>query len=420
MNRRLLALTWMMPPLIFPRSLQIARTLRALSERGWHTTAIAVPPAVEPFAAQDLRLERFYKGSYEIEYVEPREDVEPSPLWLRVARRLRKIRNHLEPNWVRRAPRALIQRIEADRPDALVSFAQPWANHLVALRVKRRYPDLPWIVHFSDPWVDSPYFVPGSDKARSVAMEREASIIADADAVIFTTQETADLVMAKYSEALCRKVHVVPHAYDTDLLGLVQPRAKAAKFTITHTGNLYDGREPLAFLRVLATLRAELATTNLQVEFVGYATPAMKDMVTRLDLGDLVKLTPNVPFLDSLSIAQAADLLLVIDAPADYSVFLPSKIVDYLSLRNPILALTPLAGASARVLGSLGFPTVDPADEGGILQALREALARWKRGESATPLPPDIALRQYEVAEVVQGFESVLLGAISKKDRGDG
>lgn len=420
MNRRLLALTWMMPPLIFPRSLQIARTLRALSGRGWHTTVIAVPPAVEPSAAQDLRLERFYEGSYEIEYVEPREDVEPSPLWLRVARRLRKARNYREPNWVRRAARALSRRIKADRPDALVSFAQPWINHLVALRVKRRYPDLPWVAHFSDPWVDSPYFVPGSDESRAVAMEGEASIMAGADAVIFTTQETADLVMAKYPEAWRRKVHVVPHAYDTDLLGLVQPRTKSAKFTITHTGNLYDRREPLALLRALATLRDEHATTNLQVEFVGNATPAMQDMVTHLNLGDLVTLTPNVPFLDSMGIAQTADLLLVIDAPADHSVFLPSKIVDYLSLRRPILALTPLAGASARVLGSLGFPTVDPTDEGGILRALREALARWERGESATPLLPDTTLRRYEAAEVVQDFESVVLGVIGSKERGNG
>ena len=45
-------------------------------------------------------------------------------------------------------PRALAQ--------ATVSFAQPWTNHLVGMRLHRDS-GLPWVAHFSDPWIDSPY-----------------------------------------------------------------------------------------------------------------------------------------------------------------------------------------------------------------------------------------------------------------------
>ena len=226
MSRRLLALAWMMPPLIFPRSLQVSRTLRAMSERGWNTTVVAVPPEVEPFAAQDPRLEAFYRGSYETRYVEPREEVESSPLWLRIVRRILRTKNTRDPNWSRRASAALCKQIAAESPDAIISFAQPWINHRVALRVKRRHLQLPWVVHFSDPWVDSPYFTPSDENARTVAIKQERDIISAADAVIFTTRETADLVMAKYPSSLGGKVHVVPHGYDADLLGLIEPRPK--------------------------------------------------------------------------------------------------------------------------------------------------------------------------------------------------
>jgi len=417
MSRRLLALAWMMPPLIFPRSLQVSRTLRAMSERGWNTTVIAVPPDVEPVAAQDPRLEAFYRGSYEIRYVEPREEVELSPLWLRLVRRILRTKDTRTPNWIRRASSTLCQQIAAESPDALISFAQPWINHRVALHVKHRYPQLPWIVHFSDPWVDSPYFTPPDENARTTAIKQEREIIATADAVIFTTRETADLVMAKYPSSWARKVHVISHGYDADLLGLIEPRPKPEKFTIIHTGNLYERREPFALLRALATLRAELSAPELQVKFVGHATQAMQDMVRQLSLDDIVSLAPNVPFLDSLAIAQSADLLLVIDAPAEHSVFLPSKIVDYLSLRRPILALTPEAGASARVLGGLGFPTIDPTDEAGILAKLRESLARWQKGESATLVPLSEMLRAFDIREVAAGFEEVVVSAISDKER---
>ncbi len=415
MSRRLLALAWMMPPLIFPRSLQVSRTLRAMDQRGWKTTVIAVPPDVEPFAAQDPRLEFFYLGSYEISYVEPREEVESSPRWLRFSRCILGTKNTRDPNWISRASKALGRRIEAEKPDALISFAQPWINHRVALRVKRRYPDLPWVAHFSDPWVDSPYFTPTDEKARATAVKQEREIISAADAVIFTTEETADLVMAKYPASWIGKVHVLSHGYDGDLLGLIQPKPKpgSGKFTITHTGNLYEGRDSMALLRALATLRAEQGSTQMQVECVGYATQAMHDMVKQLNLGDIISLSPSVPFLDSLAIAQSADLLLVIDAPAEHSVFLPSKIVDYLFLRRPILALTPHTGATARVLGGLGFPTVDPTDDASILAMLREALSRWQRGESATQVPPAEALRSFDIREIVAGFESVVIGVIN-------
>jgi len=413
MSRRLLALTWMMPPLIFPRSLQISRLLRAMLERGWETTAIAVPPDVEPFAARDPRLEQFYRGSYNIRYVEPREEVEPSPLWLRFARRVLRTKNTRDPNWIRRAEKALLKQIEIERPDAFVSFAQPWINHQVGLRVKQRHPNLPWVAHFSDPWVDSPYFNPEAEKARAAVIEQEKAIIAAADGVVFTTQETADLVMAKYPALWRKKVHIVPHGYDADLLDLIQAQPSSPIFTITHTGNLYAGREPFTLLRALAILRSEIPTRQIQLAFVGYATQSMRDLVVRLGLGDMVSITPSMPFLDSLAISQSADLLLVIDAPAEHSVFLPSKIVDYLSLRRPILALTPLSGASARVLGELGYPSVDPTDESGILGRLRESLARWQRGDSATQLAHADALRRYDIREVASGFERAVMNVIN-------
>ncbi|HZV62091.1 MAG TPA: glycosyltransferase [Methylophilaceae bacterium] len=412
-DRRLLVLAWMMPPLIFPRSLQISRTLRAMAAKGWSVEVIAVPPDVEPLAARDAQLAQFYTGSYTLNYVEPREEVAPSQLWLRAIRALLRTKNLTNRNWVSRASREMIRRIQTERPDAMVSFAQPWINHVAALRVKAKFPNLPWVAHFSDPWVDSPYFKPSTEKDRASAVQQERAIMASAEALVFTTQETAELVMAKYPSAWKNRVHIVPHGYEADLLGLVKESPTSPKFTITHTGNLYDKREPVALLHALAQLKKEVADEpDFQVNFVGHATQTMHDMVERLDIHGVVSLVPNTPFLESLAIAQAADLLLVIDAPAEHSVFLPSKVVEYLVLRRPILALTPKAGASARVLGTLGFPTVEPTDEKGILDSLRTAYTYWQQGQDATPIPPLEALGSYDIQQLVGCFETAIEHAI--------
>ncbi len=408
MSRRLLVLAWMMPPLLFPRALQISRLLRAMTERDWKVTVVAVPPDVETWAEKDPYLEAFYLGSYEIHYVEPREEIESSPLWLRIVRGIMRIKETRDSNWIRRASSVLCEQITAKNPEALISFAQPWVNHQVALRVKARYPKLPWIAHFSDPWVDSIYFDSSDENIFAAAIKEERSIISQADAVIFTTQETANLVMEKYPKLWARKVHILQHCYDADLLRLIKPQPKLEKFSIIHTGNLYENREPFTFLRALAILRNEITEAQLQVTFIGYATKTLQDFVQQMGLSNVVLFTPTMPYLDSLAIAHSADLLLLVDRSAEQSVFLPSKIADYLFLQRPILGITPQLGASARILGSLGFPTVDPADEAAILIMLRELIKRWQRGERVTTLPPPEMLSAFDSREVANKFKIII------------
>ena len=73
--------------------------------------------------------------------------------------------------------------------------------------------------------------------------------------------------------------------------------------------------------------------------------------------------------------------LLVIDAPAKRSVFLPSKLVDYLGAMRPIFGVTP-PGASSDLIGELGGRVVDPSDFQTLKQELAQFLKDLKSGES--------------------------------------
>ena len=256
MAKKLLVIAWMMPPLVFPRSLQISRALRVLKLLGWDSEVIAVPPEVELHAVMDPQLASIYKGNYSVSYIDPREEVVPSSLFLRFFRYIRSIEDTLEINWILRATKYLKYRIKWNKPDAIISFAQPWISHQVALRVKRSYPRLPWIAHFSDPWVDSPYFNPKDLKEKMRAIQSEAEIIELADQIIFTNEDAANLVMKKYPRSWNSKVSIVAHGYDISMMeGLGDPVENVKdEIIITHTGNLYEGREPIAFLMALALL----------------------------------------------------------------------------------------------------------------------------------------------------------------------
>jgi hypothetical protein len=418
-KRRLLALAWMMPPLVYPRALQVSRTFKALSARGWKITVVTILPDAEPSGLLDHELGKYYDGCYRSLTVDPRETGLPSPGWLRLSRWLRRRVDIVGDNWKRRSGDVLRREIALGNHDVLVTIGQPWINHLVGLRVKRRFPSLPWLAQFSDPWVDSPYqrFANRGDEARAGREERR--VIENADAIVFVTRRMADLVMTKYPAALGSKVSIVSHGYDDKLLGLIPsvPETRG-KCRIVHTGSFYPGkREPLAFLDAVAEIAREGGIGGqLEVVFVGHASEGLIARTRQLGLEGIVGFRGRSLYVDSLAAANSADLLLLLDAPAENSVFLPSKLADYLMVRKPILGLTPLNGASAEVLGRLGCPVIAPGDTPAIAAWLRAACARWRAGEPVAPLPDVARSRDFEISRVAGDFERALEQAICRTD----
>ena len=118
---------------------------------------------------------------------------------------------------------------------------------MAVLGAKRDYPGLKWAAHFSDPWVDSPYFTETEIKKRDAARQLEREIIGRADAVVFVTEETADLVMQKYPSDWRRKVRVIPHLLDLSFPLVPEPQHPLSdRLQFVHAGSLYEGtRAPI-------------------------------------------------------------------------------------------------------------------------------------------------------------------------------
>src|SRR5262249_44227269 len=115
---------------------------------------------------------------------------------------------------------------------------------------------------------------------------------------------------------------------------------------------------------------------------------------------------PPVDYLESLRLMQEADLLLVIDAPSELSVFLPSKLIDYMGAQRPILALSP-PGACAELVLNLGGDTARPDDPGEIAGKLAAAIADLR--QSPTTAWGDAEIRaRYAAPRVAAEFDAVI------------
>src|SRR5581483_6783654 len=246
---RLLAVSWEMPPMYGPRGMQVAAALRELPALGWQPTVVCLAPrrGGPHWRSGDDR--------EPVPGVEYRRVASPQDWWIvRSARRIvPALRDRPDPArlWVSPATRAAVDAARNNRYGALITFAQPWSDHLVGLRVQRAT-GLPWVAHFSDPWAASPYAT-AAQRARWRPMEAE--VIRCATSVVFVTAEAADSTMAAYPDEWRRKAAIVPHGYDPRSTPPSGGTGSRARLRLVYTGRFYSGiRTPLSLLHALATV----------------------------------------------------------------------------------------------------------------------------------------------------------------------
>jgi glycosyltransferase involved in cell wall biosynthesis len=418
-TRSLLVVSWAMPPLVYPRAIQVSRTLKELSRRGWSIDVIAKDALSSNSETRDEAFAAQYAGFYRLHPIDVRPAVaNEGRWWKRSGVFQRWLPADVEGRaWTRLARQRGHALINANNPQALVTFAQPWSDHLVGIALKQHFPSLPWIAHFSDPWVDSPY-LQNEDRGvldRWRTQEREA--IRRADAVLFVNQRTAQVVMSKYPADLGQKVDIVPHGFDPDLLPLLQkPEATSSRLKFVYTGSMFEGmRDPFVLLEAIATLKQTIEPDLMPTfDFVGTADARYSICAEELGIGTIARFGEPTSYLRSLQIASEADVLVVIDTNAPGNVFFPSKVVDYLMFGKPILALTAHGGQTADVLTPLGHVCVEAGDSALIAAAIAKMVKDRTEISAMVKSRRDLA-DNYRVSNTTAVLDATICRAIERR-----
>lgn len=411
---RLLAISWAMLPMSAPRAMQVSRLLASVDELNWECDVVTSAQSANPEASTaEHGVARLYEGHYKTHVVGARQPA-LSRLLAGTEGFLAADERASKDPWVDGATSTARKLLRQKNHDALVTFAQPWVDHLIGLRLKQAQPALPWLAHFSDPWVDSPYMESVSPSEMALMAEQERSVILAADAIVFVTREAADLVMRKYDSQLGHKVHVLPHCLDLRALPM-RPvtRGEKRKLKIVHAGSLYGGRRPASgLLEALAQLNRKDGNLPIELQFVGHNPETMQQDIVASGLQDITSVSAPCAWSESLAIASTADVLLVIDRQAELSVFLPSKAVEYLALDRPIFALTPDLGATANLMRDLGYRTAPPDDPAKIAICLERMIQEWRAGGVKLSQSHAGVVERYKASRVAMTFTKMLRSVI--------
>lgn len=311
--------------------------------------------------------------------------------------------------WYPFAVKKASELLETGNYDAVYTRSVPFTSHLVGLKLKKIY-NLPWIAHFSDPWTDSIYINFQTNGAYKRNLEWESETVQAADKLIFTSDETRDLFARKYDERCKKKMFVLSHSYDKELVEEIKKLenpASSENLKIVYVGNLYGKRTPLDVFEAVWQMKFEgrLSSNGLEIIFYGAMPMKYIEEIKKRNIGDIVKYRGEVSYYESQQAMAQADVLLSIDAPTEENVFFPSKLVEYISYEKPILAITAKKGTVHRILDQNGHFLV----ENGDIQELKKTLLDMAEGRADFSKCNFELANDYSPVKIAKEFKEIVL-----------
>lgn len=229
--------------------------------------------------------------------------------------------------------------VERDH-EYLISVSPSFTSHAVGLFLKRKKPEVKWIVDIGDPFCFLEESQPNNFRIyRTLNVSYEGKIFHCCDAVAVTTE----LALERYTQIFpecSSKINVIP-----PLLS-VEPDAtgdrffsKRNKIRLVYVGTLYRHiREPDFLLRLFEKLLHTSLSDRLELHFLGDFTYCRKifELYGEL-LGKKIFLHGLVERKRVIEAMREADVLVNIGNDTLYQ--LPSKVVEYASMGKPVLNL---------------------------------------------------------------------------------
>jgi hypothetical protein len=264
-----------------------------------------------------------------------------------------------QAGWIRPALRAGRELSRHWTPDLIYSTALPFSSHVVAARLARAT-QRPWVGEYRDLFTGNPY----SDlwRLRNRLDESiERRVMASASAIVAVTPEMTENLArfhGKPSATVLNGFDPADLAAAPDLSGELD----RTKVNIVYTGIIYPGRrDPTVLLEALRRLGPD--RHRFEVRFYGHSLEPAAEAARRLGVDDVVRIGKPVPYLSSLGLQKAADILLLLlwDSPLERGV-LTGKIFEYAGAGRPVLSLGCEDGAAAALVRNrrLGIATTDP------------------------------------------------------------
>lgn len=421
--KRVLLLTYYVPPRAAIASVRVGQMMRTLPHFGWEV--VPVTPAIA-----GVKYDSSVRTTHLTDYKEPVRKLlgvggaTSTHERLGVARdsggaqslRQRAIRLGYEVTefanrsfgWIGPGSREVAEILRNERFNAVISTSPPEVTHIVAART---HGNIPWIADFRDPWLRE-----GQRPAPLVAIDRmmERRTLRSAWGITTVSEPIAQGFRDRYPST---PVYTIRNAFsESDWRDV--PFQRPQRTTFVYAGQLYSGkRDPRPLFEAVAQLLKDrlVDPQEISLDFYGDHDWLMND-VRRFGIAGVVHLHGQRPRDEVLRIERSASRLLMLlwNDDKERGTY-TGKLFEYLGARIKILVI---GGPETSVVDDV-LATTGAGQRCRTIAALRDAVlqAVVERREGRSAEVPPETTRYFESRYLGEQFANVLEHATSRATR---
>lgn len=384
--KKLLIIAYNFPPLANAESIVTAKMVKGIQNRGWQAEVCTVRPDSGPETNDESLLDLLPAG-LKIHRC-------PSLPGGKLSRLLRIIKLKQLASivgsfpdekifWLPSAAMTINRLLKKSDYRLIYSTSFPITNHLLGYIIKKKT-RLPWLVNFSDPWIDSPFYTSSLNCLKNIHSNWEKKIIESADKIAFPNKGVCSLVMAKYPKKLENKCHVIPHSFiPVESTAPRSRRLNSENLNIIYLGTFHGKRTPLPLFDALKTFKKSINfIPKLRIYLIGRMSHEnYANILKQYDIEELVKLKKPIPYKLAMEYAYNADILLTVDPISENSdIFLSSKLIEYIGFKKSIWGLLTVPGVGSSLAKCLNLYMADIRNKKSIVASLKEIYKDWEAG----------------------------------------
>lgn len=282
--------------------------------------------------------------------------------------------------------------------DYVFSRIMPQYGHLPALFFNMRT-HTPWIANWSDPMPRNKAPIPygqGSDSPISNFQQYYLRKICNHVTSHTFPSEYLKKFYLRYLPAKEQQCFTLPHIIDKDIF---PTEKRHDTLRLSHIGGGLLQRNPTLFFNALKVLldKKEYKDIPIEVNFVGPIEGNVDSIAKEVGVHQVVHFTGKLPYYEALAYIESADILLIIEAPMEEGIFLPSKVADILGYHKPMFSISPQKGVLKDLINQFeGGIVVDCLSSESIQDGLEQLLRDWKANQLKTD--------QYETRKLYHEF----------------
>ncbi len=260
--------------------------------------------------------------------------------------------------WFEMSKKQVLKTIQDKNIKVIYTTSAPYSDHLLGLYIKRKIPNIKWIVDFRDEWTNNPYTLDNPHNLIRTKIEKnmEKSVLLEADYLITNTPVMKDNFI-KNNGIDGKNFYVIPNGYDEeDFYNMDFTKPKNDKFTMVYTGALYGRRKPDNFFNAIKNLKDKniIKENSVKVKLIGnYHKDRLQAQIDSLNLTNEIEIIGYVPHNVCIQHQLSADALVLIEGSGiGANAFYTGKIFEYMNTKRPVLAILPDGVAKDLVLES--------------------------------------------------------------------